>query len=232
MEIAVLIPCYNEEMTIGKVIKDFQKTLPDATIYVYDNNSTDKTIEEAKKCGVIVRSEKTQGKGAVIRSMFRDIDADIYVMVDGDDTYPPDKVPEMIHLLTYKKLDLVIGDRLSTDYFRENKKFTHFIGNKVVPAMINFLYKTGVQDVMSGSRVFSKRFVKGFPAKKNGFETETEMIVFASKAHMKIGSIPVPYRDRPDGSFTKVNAVKDGIKIVKFMVGEKFRKERYAATTR
>lgn len=224
-KIAVLIPCYNEELTIETVVKDYKQALPMAEVYVYDNNSKDRTVEKAREAGAIIRYEKTQGKGAVIRKMFYDIDADIYVMVDGDDTYPTDNITQLINLLIEGNYDLVIGDRLESGYFKENKKITHSIGNKIVPFMINCFYKTGVHDVMSGSRVFSKKFVKNFPAKYDGFETETEMIIYASQNHLRVGSYPIPYRDRPKGSKSKVNSIRDGMKIIALILKSSLNKK-------
>ena len=214
-KIAVLIPCYNESKTIEKVIKDYKKVLPEANIYVYDNNSTDNTDEIAKKAGAIVRYEYRQGKGNVIRSMFRDIDADCYLMIDGDDTYPAENASEMCDLILSKKADMVIGDRLSSTYFQENKRPFHNFGNKIVRLFINIIFKNKVKDIMTGYRAFSYEFVKGFPVLSKGFEIETEMTIHAVDKNYKLIEIPVQYRDRPEGSVSKLNTVSDGIKVLK-----------------
>ena len=214
-KIAVIIPCYNEEKTIGKVIRDYQKVLPEADIYVYDNNSTDKTSEIAKKNGAIVRTEVRQGKGNVIRSMFQEIDADCYLMIDGDDTYPKENAREMCDLILNKGYDMVIGDRLSSTYFTENKRLFHNSGNKIVRWLINTLFKSKINDIMTGYRTFSYSFVKTFPIISKGFEIETEMTIHALDKNMKLYELPVNYRDRPEGSVSKLNTVKDGIKVLK-----------------
>lgn len=214
-KIAVLIPCYNEAKTIGKVIKDFKKTLPDATIYVYDNNSTDGTDNIAKKAGAIIRYEYRQGKGNVIRSMFRDIDAECYLMVDGDDTYPCENAKEMCQYVLHHQADMVIGNRLDTTYYVENKKRFHSFGNRLVKGLINFLFKSHIRDIMTGYRAFSYDFVKTFPVLSKGFEIETEMTIHALDKNMLIQEIEVQYRDRPDGSVSKVNTFKDGFMILK-----------------
>lgn len=213
-KIAVLIPCYNEEKTIESVVRAFKWQLPDADIYVYDNNSKDNTAALAKKSGAIVIPEPEQGKGNVVRSMFRDIDADIYVMVDGDDTYPADEVKKLIEPVLNKEADMVIGDRLSTTYFTENKKLFHNFGNKLVKSLINSIYNTNIKDIMTGYRALSKRFAKAMPIMSSGFQIETEMTLFALKNHFKIVSKEIEYRDRPEGSFSKINTIIDGIKIV------------------
>ena len=214
-KIAVLIPCYNEELTIEKVVKDYKKALPDADIYVYDNNSTDKTSEIAKKAGAIVRYEYRQGKGNVIRTMFREIEADCYLMIDGDDTYPAENAKEMCELVLNGKADMVIGDRLSSTYFTENKRPFHNFGNKLVRFTINKLFKNKVKDIMTGYRAFSYDFVKGFPVLSKGFEIETEMTIHAVDKNYKLIEIPVTYRDRPEGSVSKLNTYSDGIKVLK-----------------
>lgn len=214
-KIAVLIPCYNESLTIEKVIKEFKKSLPEADIYVYDNNSNDGTDEIAKNAGAIVRYEYRQGKGNVIRSMFREIEADCYIMADGDDTYPAEYAREMVDLIINKKADMVIGDRLSATYFTENKRPFHNIGNKSVRMIINKLFKSNVQDIMTGYRSFSRTFVKTFPVLSQGFEIETEMSIHALDKNFLLKEIPVDYRDRPEGSVSKLNTIEDGIKVIK-----------------
>ena len=214
-KIAVLIPCYNEEQTIEKVIKDYKEKLPQADIYVYDNNSTDNTSKIAKKAGAIVKHEYLQGKGNVIRSMFRDIEADCYLMVDGDDTYPATNALEMCQLVLEGKADMVVGDRLSSTYFTENKRPFHNSGNKIVRFLINKLFKNNIKDIMSGYRSFSYSFVKSFPVLSKGFEIETEMTIHAVDKNFKIIEIPVLYRDRPKGSVSKLNTYSDGIKVLK-----------------
>ena len=215
-KIAVLIPCYNEELTIEKVVKDFKKELPDADIYVYDNNSKDKTAEIAKNAGAIVKHEYRQGKGNVVRSMFRDIDADIYVMVDGDDTYPAEFVHELIKPIRDGQADMTIGDRLSNGtYQEENKRKFHEFGNNLVKKGINMLFDTKLKDIMTGYRVFNKIFVKNMPVMTPKFEIETEMTIFALTNNMQVVNVPITYRDRPEGSESKLNTVSDGIKVVK-----------------
>jgi len=215
MEIAVLVPCYNEEQTIGKVIDDFKKELPEAKIYVYDNNSSDNTYEVAKQHGAIVKKERRQGKGNVVRSMFREIDADIYVMVDGDDTYPAEFVHEIIKPVINQEANLVIGDRLSNGtYFNENKRMFHNFGNNLVKGLINLLYKSNIKDIMTGYRAFDKLFVKSMPIMSPGFEIETEMSLHALDKRFKIVEVPIDYRDRPEGSESKLNTVSDGIKVI------------------
>lgn len=213
-KIAVLIPCYNEARTIEKVITDYKNVLPEADIYVYDNNSSDGTDEIAKKAGAIVRYEYHQGKGNAIRAMFCDIVADCYIMVDGDDTYPAECARQMVDLVLEKKADMVIGDRLSSTYFTENKRPFHNIGNTLVRACVNRLFKGSITDIMTGYRAFSPLFVKAFPIVSQGFEIETEMSIFALDKNMHIESIPVLYRDRPQGSTSKLNTYKDGIKVL------------------
>ncbi len=213
-KIAILVPCYNESKTIQKVINDFQKTVPEASIYVYDNNSSDGTAQIAQEAGAIVCYEYRQGKGNVIRSMFRDIDADCYLMIDGDDTYPAEFATEMIQLVLDKKADMVIGDRLSSTYFTENKRMFHNSGNKIVRLLINRLFHSQINDIMTGYRAFSPLFVKTFPVLSHGFEIETEMTIHALDKNMLLKEIPVTYRDRPDGSFSKLNTYKDGMKVL------------------
>ena len=214
-KIAVLIPCYNESKTIEKVVKDYKKTLPEADIYVYDNNSSDGTDEIAKKAGAIVKYEYRQGKGNVIRSMFRQIDADCYLMIDGDDTYPSENAREMCNLILEGKADMVIGDRLSSTYFTENKRPFHNLGNKMVRFLINKLFKNNVKDIMTGYRAFSYEFVKGFPVLSKGFEIETEMTIHAVDKNFKLVEVPVNYKDRPEGSESKLNTYSDGFKVLK-----------------
>lgn len=214
-EIAVLIPCYNESVTIKKVIEDYKKALPEATIYVYDNNSTDGTDEIARAAGAIVRYEYRQGKGNVIRSMFRDIDADCYLMIDGDDTYPAEHAREMVDKVLNKGVDMVIGDRLSSTYFTENKRPFHNVGNRTVRFFINKLFDNEVKDIMTGYRAFSRMFVKSFPVLSKGFEIETEMTIHAVDKNFLLEEIPVVYRDRPAGSDSKLNTFSDGMKVLK-----------------
>lgn len=218
-KIAILIPCYNEEVTINKVIEDFKKELPDADIYVYNNNSTDRTYEIAKECGVIVRNEYNQGKGNVIRRMFREIDADIYVMVDADDTYPAKSVHELIAPIREKKADMVVGDRLSNGtYKKENKRKFHGFGNNLVKNSINFAFKCNLNDIMTGYRAFNKIFVKNIPVLSSKFEIETEMTLYALDKKFIIKEVPIEYKDRQEGSFSKLNTVKDGIKVIKTII--------------
>lgn len=214
-KIAVLIPCYNEAKTIEKVVKDYKKVLPEAEIYVFDNNSTDKTDEIAKKSGAIVKYEYRQGKGNVIRSMFRSIDADCYLMIDGDDTYPCEDARKMCELVLDGKADMVVGDRLSSTYFTENKRPFHNFGNKIVRWLINHLFQNNIKDIMTGYRAFSYEFAKGFPVLSKGFEIETEMTIHAVDKNFKIIEIPVTYRDRPEGSESKLNTYSDGMKVLK-----------------
>ena len=213
-KIAVLIPCYNESVTIEKVVKDFQRVLPEAVIYVYDNNSTDNTDEIARNAGAVVRYEYQQGKGNVIRTMFRDIQADCYIMTDGDDTYPAECAREMADLVLNKNVDMVIGDRLSSTYFEENKRPFHNIGNTMVRKMVNAFFKGNVTDIMTGYRAFSPLFVKSFPVLSKGFEIETEMTIHALDKNLHLQSIPVDYRDRPEGSESKLSTYSDGFKVI------------------
>lgn len=219
MKTAVLIPCYNEELTIEKVIKDFKKELPEAEIYVYDNNSKDKTAQIAEKNGAIVRCEYRQGKGNVVRSMFRDIDADIYVMADGDDTYPAEEVHKLIEPVVKGEADMVIGDRLTNGtYQKENKRHFHEFGNNLVKKAINVAFKTNLKDIMTGYRVFNKIFVKNMPVLSPKFEIETEMSLHALDKKFIIKEIPIVYRDRPEGSESKLNTVSDGMKVIKTII--------------
>lgn len=212
----MLIPCYNEELTIEKVVKDFKAVLPEADIYVYDNNSSDNTAQIAKSAGAIVKHEYRQGKGNVIRSMFRNIDADCYLMVDGDDTYPADNARDMANLVLEGKADMVVGDRLSSTYFEENKRPFHNSGNIIVKQFINMFWgnKVKIKDVMTGYRAFSPLFVKTFPILSKGFEIETEMTIHALDKNFLIASMPVQYRDRPAGSVSKLNTYTDGLKVL------------------
>ena len=214
-KIAVLIPCYNESKTIEKVIKDYKEVLPEADIYVYDNNSSDHTDEIARKAGAIVKYEYRQGKGNVIRSMFKDIDADCYLMIDGDDTYPAENAKEMCDLILDKKADMVIGDRLSSTYFTENKRPFHNFGNRLVRGLINFLFESDVRDIMTGYRAFSYEFVKTFPVLSKGFEIETEMTIHALDKNFLLKEVKVGYRDRPAGSVSKLNTYRDGFRVLK-----------------
>ena len=216
-KIAVLIPCYNEGKTIEKVVKDYKKALPEADIYVYDNNSTDDTAKIAENAGAIVKHEYRQGKGNVIRSMFRQIDADCYIMVDGDDTYPAENAREMCNLVLDKKADMVVGDRLSSTYFTENKRPFHNFGNRIVRFLINKLFKNNIKDIMTGYRAFSKEFVKTYPVLSKGFEIETEMTIHAVDKNFLIKEVPVAYRDRPVGSVSKLNTYRDGFKVLKMI---------------
>lgn len=218
-EIAVLIPCYNEEKTIEKVVKDFKKSLPEAKIYVYDNNSKDKTAEIAEKAGAIVRKETKQGKGNVIRTMFREINAKCYIMVDGDDTYPAEDAPKFVKAVLEDNIDMVIGDRLSSTYFTENKRLFHNFGNVLVRALINRIYNSNIRDVMTGYRAFSYKFVKTFPVLSKGFELETEMTIHTLDKNLKAENIIIEYRDRPNGSVSKLNTISDGIRVLKTILG-------------
>ena len=214
-KVAVLIPCYNESKTIKKVITDYKKALPDADIYVYDNNSTDGTDKIAKEAGAIVRYEYKQGKGNVIRTMFREIDADCYLMVDGDDTYPAEDAKKMCDIILEGKADMVIGDRLSSTYFTENKRPFHNFGNRLVRFLINKIFNNDVKDIMTGYRAFNYQFVKTFPILSKGFEIETEMTIHAVDKNFKLVEIPTQYRDRPDGSVSKLNTYSDGLRVLK-----------------
>lgn len=218
-KVAVLIPCYNEAKTIEKVVKDFKKELPEAKIYVYDNNSKDGTDEIAKKAGAIVKHETRQGKGNVIRTMFREIDAECYIMVDGDDTYPAESAKEMVKAVLEEDVDMVVGDRLSSTYFQENKRPFHNTGNVVVRALINRIYKSDIRDVMTGLRAFSYKFVKTFPVMSKGFELETEMTIHCLDKNMKVKNVIIEYRDRPADSPSKLNTIPDGIKVIKTIFG-------------
>lgn len=213
-KIAVLIPCYNESKTIEKVIKDFQVALPEAVIYVYDNNSSDGTDELAGKAGAVVRYEHQQGKGNVIRRMFREIDAECYVMVDGDDTYPADAAADLCRPVLERNADMVVGDRLSSSYFQENKRPFHNFGNSLVRGCINHMFDCNIRDIMTGYRAFSYLFVKSFPVLSKGFEIETEMSIHAIDKNMQVENVIIQYRDRPDGSVSKLNTYADGFKVL------------------
>ncbi len=216
MHIAVLIPCYNEGLTINKVVNDFRKILPQATIYVYNNNSTDNTEQEAVNAGAIVRKETEQGKGIVVLRMFRDIDADYYLMVDGDDTYPAESALEMIDTIIKEDADMVIGDRLSNKtYLNENKRPFHNFGNLLVKKLINRFFNSKLSDIFSGYRLFSRRFVKNYSSMISGFELETDLSVYCLNYGFKIREVQVQYRDRPIGSVSKLNTIKDGYKVVR-----------------
>lgn len=217
-KIAVLIPCYNESKTIKKVVEDFRRELPEATIYVYDNNSTDGTDEIARNAGAIVRYERKQGKGNVIRSMFRDIDAECYLMTDGDDTYPAEEARKLCEAVIERNADMVIGDRLSATYFTENKRPFHNFGNVLVRKLINMIYKSEIRDVMTGYRAFSYKFVKTFPVLSKGFEIETEMTIHTLDKNMGVENIIIEYRDRPQGSESKLSTYSDGFKVLKTIV--------------
>ena len=217
MKTAVLIPCYNEAKTIKKVVTDFKKALPHADIYVYDNNSTDNTDKIARDAGAIIKYEYQQGKGNVVRSMFREIKADCYIMVDGDDTYPAESAQEFEKLILNGEADMVIGDRLSSTYFEENDRPFHNTGNRVVRKFINLFFKSELNDIMTGMRAFSYNFVKSFPIQSKEFEIETEMSVFALINNFKIKEIPVEYRDRIEGSESKLNTYKDGYKVLRMI---------------
>ena len=221
-KIAVLIPCYNERQTIAKVVADFKRTLPEAVIYVYDNNSSDGTGDAARQAGAVVRQEYQQGKGSVIRRMFREIDAQCYIMADGDDTYPAEHAPEMVRQVLERKVDMVVGDRLSSTYFEENKRPFHNFGNSMVRRSINLLFQSSIKDIMTGYRAFSYQFVKSFPVLSKGFEIETEMSIHAIDKHMQISNVVIDYRDRPAGSQSKLNTVSDGIKVLR-TIGRLFR---------
>ncbi len=213
-KIAVLIPCYNEEKTIAKVVADARVALPEAVVYVYDNNSTDRTAELAQAAGAVIRHEYVQGKGNVIRRMFREVEARCYIMVDGDDTYPMEFAPEMVDQVLHYNADMVVGDRLSSTYFSENKRPFHNMGNSLVRSSINRLFDCEVKDIMTGFRAFSYGFVKTFPVLSKGFEIETEMTIHAVYNHMQISNVIVDYRDRPEGSVSKLNTYSDGFRVL------------------
>ncbi len=214
-KIAVLIPCYNESQTIAKVVTDFKKNLPEATIYVYDNNSSDDTAVVAQAAGAVVRHEYKQGKGNVIRRMFREIDAQCYIMADGDDTYPAEFAPEMVEKILSGRADMVVGDRLSSTYFTENKRPFHNFGNSLVRFCINSMFRSNIKDIMTGYRAFSYLFVKTFPVLSKGFEIETEMSIHAIDKNLLVENVIIDYRDRPAGSESKLNTYSDGFKVLR-----------------
>lgn len=214
-KIAVLIPCYNEERTVEKVVADFQRALPEAVVYVYNNNSTDRTAELAEKAGAVVRNEYKQGKGNVIRSMFQDIDAACYIMADGDDTYPAEAAGELADRVLHHGADMVVGDRLSSTYYTQNKRPFHNFGNSLVRWGINLLFDNDIKDIMTGYRAFSYEFVKTFPVLSKGFEIETEMSIHAVDKNMQIENVVIDYRDRPEGSVSKLNTYSDGFKVIR-----------------
>lgn len=217
-KIAVLIPCYNEEQTIARVVSDVREALPEAVVYVYDNNSTDKTAELAKAAGAVIRREYKQGKGNVIRRMFREIDAECYLMIDGDDTYPMNCAKELVDKVLNHNADMVVGDRLSSTYFTENKRPFHNFGNSLMRVGINRLFHSDIKDIMTGYRAFSYEFVKTFPVFSKGFEIETEMTIHAVNYSMQVENVVVDYRDRPEGSVSKLNTYSDGVKVIHKML--------------
>ncbi|WP_448204474.1 glycosyltransferase family 2 protein [Azospirillum sp. sgz302134] len=214
--VAVLIPCYNEEAAIASVVRDFRAALPDATVYVYDNNSSDRTVEVAKAAGAVVRHEPLQGKGNVMRRMFSDIEADVYVLVDGDDTYHAASAPQMVQRLWEDQLDMVNGARVTeiVKAYRPGHRF----GNKLLTGLVAQIFGNRIGDMLSGYRVFSRRFVKSFPALASGFETETELTVHALELRMPIAEVKTPYKDRPPGSHSKLNTIRDGVRILRTIV--------------
>ena len=213
-KIAVLIPCYNESKTVEKVVTDFRRVLPDATVYVYDNNSTDGTAELAARAGAVVRHEYQQGKGNVMRRMFREIDAEAYILVDGDDTYPAEAAPEMVAAVTERQADMVVGDRLSSTYYTQNKRPFHNFGNDLVRFCTNHLFGGKIKDIMTGYRAFSYQFVKTYPVLSRGFEIETEMTIHALQRNMQVENVIIDYRDRPEGSESKLSTFSDGFKVL------------------
>ena len=229
MKIAVLIPCYNEESTVAQVIADMRTALPEAAIHVYDNNSTDKTAQVALEAGAIVHREPVRGKGNVIRSMFAQVEADVYLMVDGDDTYPAGQARAMVNAVVCDGIDMVIGDRLSSTYFKENKRAFHNTGNRLVRFFIRRFWHTDIHDIMTGYRAFSRRFVKMFPVMTQEFEIETEMTIHALDKRFRLCEIPVAYRDRPHGSFSKLNTFRDGLKVIRtiFALYKEYRPLRF-----
>ncbi len=217
-KIAVLIPCYNEELTVGKVVRDAREALPEAVIYVYDNNSTDRTVQEAQAAGAVIRHEYKQGKGNVIRRMFREINAQCYLMIDGDDTYPLDCAREMVDRVLLYQADMVVGDRLSSTYFTENKRPFHNFGNLLMRGGINMLFHSNIRDIMTGYRAFSYEFVKTFPVFSQGFEIETEMTIHAVNYNLQVDNVVVKFRDRPEGSESKLNTYSDGLRVIRKML--------------
>lgn len=218
MRVAVLLPCFNEEPTIGKVVRDFRAALPEAAIYVYDNNSMDGTAQVAAAAGAIVRREPVQGKGNVIRRMFREVEADAYIMADGDDTYPADQAGALLRPVLEEGADMVIGDRLSSTYFEQNKRPFHNGGNRVVRWLIRRFWHTDIHDIMTGYRAFSRAFVKSFPVMSAGFEIETEMTIHALDRRFLLREVPVAYRDRPEGSVSKLNTISDGLSVLRTII--------------
>ena len=214
-KVAVLIPCYNESKTIGKVVSDFKRVLKDCVIYVYDNNSTDDTAAIAEQAGAVVRHEYQQGKGNVVRRMFQEIEAECYIIVDGDDTYPAEYAAEMVDKVLNRQTDMVVGDRLSSTYFQENKRPFHNFGNSLVRFCINKIFKCNIKDIMTGYRAFSYRFIKTFPVLSRGFEIETEMTIHAISMNMAVENVIIEYRDRPEGSESKLNTFSDGFKVLR-----------------
>ncbi|MBQ1538634.1 MAG: glycosyltransferase [Ruminococcus sp.] len=214
-KVAVLIPCYNEAKTIGKVVSDFKKVLTDCVVYVYDNNSTDDTAAIAENAGAVVRREYQQGKGNVVRRMFQEIEAECYIIVDGDDTYPAEYAAEMVDKVLNRQTDMVVGDRLSSTYFQENKRPFHNFGNSLVRFSINKIFKCNIKDIMTGYRAFSYRFIKTFPVLSRGFEIETEMTIHAISMNMAVENVIIEYRDRPEGSESKLNTFSDGFKVLR-----------------
>lgn len=229
MRVAVLLPCYNEEPTIGKVVRDFRAALPEAAIYVYDNNSMDGTAQVAAAAGAIVRREPVQGKGNVIRRMFREVEADAYIMADGDDTYPADQAEALLRPVLEEGADMVIGDRLSSTYFEQNKRPFHNGGNRVVRWLIRRFWHTDIHDIMTGYRAFSRAFVKSFPVMSAGFEIETEMTIHALDRRFLLREVPVAYRDRPEGSVSKLNTFSDGLSVLRtiFLLYKEYRPLRF-----
>ena len=223
-KVAVLIPCYNEELTVGKVVKDALAMLPDADVYVYDNNSTDKTIEKATEAGAIVRTCEKQGKGNVLKKMFEEIDADVYITIDGDDTYDFEKVPEMINKVLNEGADMVIGDRLTSSYFKNKNPGFHNFGNRLVKFLVNHLFHYKFTDIMTGLRALSRNFVKNIKIVSSGFQIETEFSIYAAKHKLKIDSVEINYKDRPEGSYTKTKAIRDGMKIVGMIFKLRFKR--------
>lgn len=225
MKTAILIPCYNEAATIAKVVADFRSAAPDAVVYVYDNNSTDGSAQLARDAGATVVPEFRQGKGFVVRSMFREVEADCYVMVDGDDTYPADEALALCRLVESGEADMVIGDRLSSTYFTENTRQFHGFGNRLVRFLVNRIFRSDVHDIMSGCRAFSRSFVRSFPVLSSGFEIETEMTIHALDRNFLIREVPIAYRDRGEGSESKLSTVSDGLRVLS-MIGALFRDYR------
>lgn len=213
--VVVLIPCFNEAITIAKVVTDVRRVLPSAQVIVCDNNSTDSTAQIASDAGARVVNEPRQGKGNVLRSLFRNVDADCYIIIDGDDTYPVDPLPQMADMVLNGGVDMVIGDRISSSYLKVNRRRYHNSGNLLVRFLINKMFKSSVPDILSGMRAFSPLFVKNFPILSKGFEIETEMTIYALDNNFVVRSIPVAYNNRPEGSTSKLNTYSDGFKVIK-----------------